>query len=111
MLTFVNANAWQKQNVWCGGVDPQGHPTGSFAPTLLGEYAMKKETETKVDRSRLTLLLGLTSTAAAAGCGPSGPTPPKKAKNPYATFDRRNVDAFEGDGGGDGGDGGGGSGH
>lgn len=64
---------------------------------------MENKPETKVDRSRLTLLLGLTSTAAAAGCV----TSTAKKKNPYATFDRRNVDAFDDErSGGDSGGGG-----
>lgn len=50
---------------------------------------MQKEPETKVDRSRLTLLLGLSSTAAAAGCAPYGPNPGS------TTFDKRQKDPFE----------------
>jgi hypothetical protein len=45
---------------------------------------MDKKIE-KVDRSRLTLLLGLSSTAAAAGCMGGGPARDRK-KEPYRTF-------------------------
>lgn len=43
---------------------------------------MDKKNE-KVDRSRLTLLLGLSSTAAAAGCTGTGRD---RNKEPYRTF-------------------------
>lgn len=64
---------------------------------------MQEDHDSKVDRSRLTLLLGLTSTAAAAGCGGT-PTARKKGDDAYATFDRRQT-------GGEGGESGGGGSH
>jgi hypothetical protein len=69
------------------------------------EADTENKAETGVDRSRLTLLLGLSSTAAAAGCGGT-----RKANTGYATFDRRNADAFDDEPmGGEGGEGGGSS--
>ncbi|AKH99306.1 hypothetical protein IMCC20628_00582 [Hoeflea sp. IMCC20628] len=70
---------------------------------------MQKDPETKVDRSRLTLLLGLSSTAAAAGCMGT-PTAQKKGDDAYdtlKTFRPRDVDTA----GGEGGEGGGGGSH
>lgn len=61
---------------------------------------MQKEPDTNVDRSRLTLLLGLSSTAAAAGCGAT-PTAKKKGDAAFNTFGRQKVGGEgEGEGGG-----------
>ncbi|MDP2118809.1 MAG: hypothetical protein U1A06_17695 [Hoeflea sp.] len=69
---------------------------------------MQEDQDTKVDRSRLTLLLGLTSTAAAAGCGG---TPTSQRRDPYSTFNRRNTDAVDDERPGGEGEGGGGGSH
>ncbi len=58
----------------------------------------------KVDRSRLTLLLGLSSTAAAGGCSSSR----DREKEPYQTFGTQkfptdDADRLGGEGGGGGG--------
>lgn len=67
---------------------------------------MDKQTE-KVDRSRLTLLLGLSSTAAAAGCSGTGRD---RNKNPYQTFGSQQYPTDDtGKTGGEGEGGGGGS--
>ncbi|MDF1606610.1 hypothetical protein PZ897_00320 [Hoeflea sp. YIM 152468] len=64
---------------------------------------MDNKPEPDVDRSRLTLLLGLTSAAAAAGCN----TPNRKTE-PYRTFGRQKFPTDDGDRlGGEGGEGGG----
>lgn len=63
-----------------------------------------KPDDPDVDRSRLTLLLGLTSTAAAAGCTST----PNRTNEPYRTFgrqkfptdDRLGGEGGEGEGGG-----------
>lgn len=69
---------------------------------------MDKKAE-KVDRSRLTLLLGLSSTAAAAGCMGGGQPARDRNKEPYRTFggqkyptDDTNKVGGEGEGGGGG---------
>jgi hypothetical protein len=64
----------------------------------------QQDNDANVDRSRLTLLLGLSSTAAAAGCGGT-PTARKKGDAGYATFDRRQTGGEGGEGGGGGGGG------
>jgi hypothetical protein len=69
---------------------------------------MDKKTE-KVDRSRLTLLLGLSSTAAAGGCTTSQPARDRN-KEPYRTFGSQKYPTDTNQTGGEGGGGGGGGG-
>lgn len=62
---------------------------------------MQKEPETKVERSRLTLLLGLTSTAAAAGCNTTrSPVGPELEELNNETAEVLGGEGGEGGGGG-----------